>query len=250
MISSVIFAEPLGVESVVVAEELEQVDAGQVAGGVVQAHVLGAGVASGDAARLGVGVPVVDRAVVLDAWVGALPCGLGHAPQQLPRVDALDHLAGAAGQQVELLAFLDGVHELVGDADGVVGVLVLDADDVPAAEVHVEPGVAEGPDLLLLARLGRDELLDVRVVDVEHHHLGRAAGGAAGLDRARGGVGAAHEGHRAAGGAAGGQQLLAGADLGQVDAGAGAALEDQALLPVPLQDRVHGVIHGEDEARA
>src|ERR1700753_2616989 len=50
---------------------------------------------------------------------------------------------------------------------------------------------AGNPALLLLARLGLDELLDVRVVDVEDHHLGRAPGGTAGLDRARRGVGAA-----------------------------------------------------------
>ena len=77
----------------------------------------------------------------------------------------------------------DRPHELVGDADGVVGVLVLDADDVLAAEVHVEARVAQDADLVFLARLGRDESLDVGVVDVEDDHLGRAAGGAAGLDR-------------------------------------------------------------------
>ena len=86
--------------------------------------------------------------------------------------------------QAELVAVLDRAHELVGDADGVVGVLVLDAGDVLAAEVHVEPGVAQRADLVLLARLGLDELLDVGVVDVEDDHLGRAAGGAAGLDGA------------------------------------------------------------------
>ena len=84
MISSLILREPLGVEGVVVAEELEQVDAGQVAGGVVQVEVLRAGVAGGDAARLRVGVPVVDRVVVLDAGVGAVPGGLGDLAEQLP----------------------------------------------------------------------------------------------------------------------------------------------------------------------
>ena len=54
--------------------------------------------------------------------------------------------------------------------------------------------------------------------------------------------------HRAAGGAAGGQQLLGRPDPGQVQAGAGAALEDQPLLAVPVQDRVHRVVDGEDEA--
>src|SRR6185312_14674436 len=162
------FREPRGVEGVVVAQELEQVDAGQVATGVVQVDVLTARVAGADPARLGTGVPVVDGAVVLDAGVGAVPGGLGHAAHQLARVDPLDYLAGAPGQQVELLAFLDRAHELVGDPDRVVGVLVLDADNVLAAQVHVEPGVAEHPHLLFLARLGRDEVGDVRVVHVEH----------------------------------------------------------------------------------
>ena len=90
-----------------------------------------------------------------------------------------------AGPQAELGALLDRAHELVGDAHRVVGVLVLHGGDVLAAEVHVEAGVAQRADLVLLARLGLDELLDVGVVDVEHDHLGRAAGGAAGLDGAR-----------------------------------------------------------------
>ena len=59
--------EPLGVERVVVPQELQQVEAGQVAGAVVQAHVLRARVGRGDPAGLGIGVPVVDRVVVLDA---------------------------------------------------------------------------------------------------------------------------------------------------------------------------------------
>src|SRR5437588_5854365 len=106
-------------------------------------NILTARIAGGYAARFGAGVPVVDRAVVLDAGVGALPRRLRHRPEQPSGVDALDDLAAAAGQQVELLAFVHRAHELVGDAYGVVGVLVLDADDVLSAQVHVEPGVAE-----------------------------------------------------------------------------------------------------------
>ena len=40
------------------------------------------------------------------------------------------------------------------------------------------------------------------------------------------------------------------ADAGEVEAGAGAALEDEALFLVPVQDRVHRVVDGQDEARA
>ena len=125
---------------------------------------------------------------------------------------------GSARAQPEVGALLDRAHELVGDADGVVRVLVLDAGDVRAAEVHVETGVAQHADLVLLARLGLDELLDVGVVDVEDDHLRRAPGRAAGLDRAGRGIGAAHEADRAGRGAAGGQQFLRRADAREVQA--------------------------------
>ena len=151
-------------------------------------------------------------------------------------------------RSAELRAGLDGLHELVVHADRVVGVLVLDGGDVVAAQVHVEARVAQRADLLLLLHLGLDEGLDVRVVDVEDDHLGRAAGGATGLDGAGGGVGAAHEGDGTGGVAAGGEQLLGGADAGEVQAGAGAALEDHPLFLVPVEDRLHGVVDGEDEA--
>ena len=248
MITSTALANSVGVEGVVVLEELQQVQRRQVARGVVERHVLRARVGRGDPAGLGVGVPVVDRVVVLQARVGALPRGLGDLAEQLAGVDGLDDLAGLAAAQAEVGAVLDRAHELVGDADRVVGVLVLHGGDVGAAEVHVEAGVAQRADLVLLARLGLDELLDVGVVDVEHDHLGRTTGRAAGLDGARGRVGAAHEGDRAGRRAAGGEQLLGGADAGEVEAGAGAALEDEALLLVPVQDRVHRVVDREDEA--
>ena len=113
-----------------------------------------------------------------------------------------------------------------------------------------KPASRERTRLALLDRLAPDELLDVGVVGVEDHHLGGAAGLAARLDRAGRRVGAAHEAHRARRGAAALEVLLRRADARQVDAGARAALEDVALFPVPVEDRVHRVVDREDEARA
>ena len=87
------------------------------------------------------------------------------------------------------------------------------------------------------------------MVDVEHDHLGRAARLATRLDRPGGRVGAAHERHRPGGVAALGQLLLRGAQPREVDARPGAAAEDDALTPDPVEDRVHRVLDREDEAR-
>ena len=98
MMTSTAFANSAGVEGVVVLEELQQVQRRQVAGGVVERHVLRARVGRGDPAGLGVGVPVVDGVVVLQARVGALPRGLADLAEQVAGVDGLDDLAGAAGR--------------------------------------------------------------------------------------------------------------------------------------------------------
>ena len=66
----------------------------------------------------------------------------------------------------------------------------------------------EGGDLLLLLHLPVDELLDVRMVGVDDHHLGRAARGAARLDRARGAVADLEEAHQAGRLAAAGELLV------------------------------------------
>src|SRR5690606_33986405 len=227
-----------------------QVQRGQVAAGVVQVHVLRARVRRGDPTGLRARVPVVDRVVVLQTGVGAFPRRPRHLLEQLTGVDLFDDLAGGAGPQAELAARLHRAHELVGDAHRVVGVLVLHRRDVRATQVHVEPGVPQGLDLQLLAGLGLDELLDVRVVDVQHHHLGGPSGRATRLDGPRGRVRATHEGDRAGRGTAGAEQLTRRPDPGQVQASAGAALEDQALFLVPVEDRLHVVVDREDEAGA
>src|SRR3972149_9728461 len=102
---------------------------------------------------------------------------------------------------------------------------------------------------MLLVGLAPDELLDIGVIDVEDDHLGRAPGLAPGLDRARGGVGAAHEAHGAGGVATLRERLLRGAELVEVDPGAGAAAEDDPFLADPVEDRLHRVLDREDEAR-
>src|ERR1700758_2328379 len=66
-----------------VGGELEQVQAGQVAGGIVQEHVFAAGIAGVDSGRVLRRVPTIYGGVVLHAGIAAVPGGLGNHPHQV-----------------------------------------------------------------------------------------------------------------------------------------------------------------------
>ena len=230
-------------------EELHQVEAGEVAGGVVEEHVLRAGIAGVDAAGVLAGVPLVDDGVVLHAGVAALPGGFGDLGHDVAS------LVGGVGRAVldglggEIAIAFYGAHEFVGDADGVVGVLEEDAGvGLTVRTGAVVAGLDEGPRLGFLLALALDEVDDVRVLDVEDDHLGGATGFATGLDDAGKGVKAAHEAEGAAGGAAAGEQFLRSANGGEICAGAGAPLEEHAFSFGEGEDGVERVLNGVDEA--
>ncbi|CAB4623204.1 unannotated protein [freshwater metagenome] len=239
----------LDVERVGVVEEREQVEAGKVAGRIVDVHVFRARVRTVDATRVGRGVPMVDRGVELHAGIGAFPCCLRDLTHQIAGLHGLDDRTVVHGTQMPIGVVDDRLHELVGDPDGVVGVLVLDRGDVGAIEIHVEAGVAQRTGLLLFTALAPDELFDVGMIDVEDDHLGGATGLATRLDGSGRSIGATHEAHGTRSGSAALQVFLRGTDAGEVDAGSRAALEDRAFLDVPVEDRAHAILDREDEAR-
>ena len=193
-------------------------------------------------------VPAVDRRVVLHAGIAADPRRVGDLRHEVARPVRLVGLAREDFLRLPLAVLLDGLHELVGHADRVVGVLVEDRRIRLAVERAVVAGVDQRPGLLLFVRLGEDELLDVGVVDVQDDHLRGAARLAARLDRAGEGVEALHEGEGAGGGAAGGERLVRAADRREVRARARAVLEEHALGLGEAEDRVHRVAAGVDEA--
>ena len=177
--------EALHVELVVLVEERQQVHGGQIAGRVVEVHIFAARVAAVDAARHRRRVPAVDGGVVLQARVGALPGRVGDLAEQVAGGHGPDDRAVRARRQLPVAPVDHGLHELVGHPHRVVGVLVLGRVAVGTVEVHVEAGVTQDAGLALLDRLAPDEVLHVRVVDVEDDHLGGAARLATRLDRCR-----------------------------------------------------------------
>ncbi|CAB4767870.1 unannotated protein [freshwater metagenome] len=172
------------IEDVVIAKELQQVDGCKVACRVVDVHVFAAWVGTVDAARCMRGVPLVDGGVELQAWVGAFPRGGGNLAPQVAGTNAANWCTILNGLVRPVAIFLDCVHELVGDAHRVVGVLVLDGERVFAIEIHVEAGVAQCTCLLLFAGLAPDELFNVWVIHVQDDHLRCTTCLATGLDGA------------------------------------------------------------------
>ena len=69
------------------------------------------------------GVPAVDGGVVLHAGIAALPGGFGHLVQQFARAEFFGGLAVVDVARPPVAIVFDGLHEFVGDAHGVVGVL-------------------------------------------------------------------------------------------------------------------------------
>jgi hypothetical protein len=95
------------VERPVLAAELHQVQGRQVAGRVVQEHVLRARVGGVDPAALGrAGVPVVDGGVVLDARIGRGPGGIADLVPQLLGLERLGVLPSVRRGQVPVAVVL------------------------------------------------------------------------------------------------------------------------------------------------
>src|SRR6185503_8468112 len=190
--------ETIGVERAVGFAELHEVNAGQVAGRVVQEHVLAARIRRVDAAAVRAGVPAVDRRVVLHAGIAAVPRTIGHAVHDLAgRVGraGLLRIGDPVGRPIFVL--LDGLHEVVGDADRDVRVLEHDRAVGLAVEVRLVAALLnEDASLLFFLPLALDEFHHVWMPDFDGLHLRAAATLATALYYGCNLVVDAHEGER------------------------------------------------------
>ena len=116
-----------------------QVQRGQVAGRVVEEHVLGARVRGVDRRGVRAGVPVVDRGVELHAGIAADPGGAGHLPIRSRALIGLHRPAGRHRAGVQSPSLSTARMNSSVDAHRVVG--VLEEHRIVGAARHVELAV-------------------------------------------------------------------------------------------------------------
>ena len=189
-------------------------------------------------------MPLVDGGVELHSGIAAEPGGLGDLVHDLARLVAVDGLVVLDGVGVVLLVVFVGAHELVADADGVVGVLKEDRrKGLGVRPGAVVAGLDEGVGLLLLFGFALNEINNIWMVGVHDGHLGRAPRLAAGFDDPGKGVEATHEAQGAGGRAAAGDRLFAGAQRTEVGAGAGAEFEEQRFGARQFHNAGHRILN-------
>ena len=140
--------ERIDIELSVLTEEPDEIQRRQIAGGVVEEHVLGTRIGGVDATVRGAGMPLVDGVVVLEAGVGALPGGEGDIVPEFCRRDLSRNLTVGAVDERPISVDLEGAKEGIGDADAIVGVL----------SRHGVVGVRVPVGVVLFDRIGPDAL--------------------------------------------------------------------------------------------
>ena len=185
--------------------------------------------------EIGFGIPVGVICLELDLGI-ALTRELDHALDIVLR----DH--GAACGDDRLLQALVGARlEPVVAADSLV---MAGGHDFAHMQLRELRAGNQCRHLLLLDDLPVDIGLDVRMVDIDCHHLRGAAGCATRLDGAGGAVADAKEAHQAGGTAAAGQALAFAADAAEVRAGARTVFEQARLADPQIHDAalVHQIV--------
>ncbi len=188
--------------------------------------------------------------VVSNCMPGSPHCHVASAISlhQIARPIAVFLLAGMDRLRPEIPIFHHRFHELIRRAHGIIRVLEEDR----AVSVAIERGIVTRFDqrvrLLLFLRFAPDKPLDIRVIDIEDHHLGRAPRLAAGFDHARERIEALHEGERSAGPPAAGENRVFFAQRRKVRARARAPLEQHAFGLRQVENRFERILHRNDEA--
>ncbi len=221
--------EPLPVEGPGLGgvEEVRDVDRAEVAGFVGMERLFAAGIGRPDRAEASGRIAPVDPVDEDEPGIAHRPGRFDEETEDLARflrpvLPALVRVADGVGA-----VLLQGAHELVGHGDGDVEV-----GQAPAVPLH------------------GDELLDVRVVDPQDADIGAPPGPAL-LDGLGRGVDDPEERDRARGDALGlADEASPGPERAEIEAGPAAFLVDEGRVLDRVEDGVHRILDGQDEAGA
>ena len=172
-------AEVLNLKDLLVSltQKRHQVQAGQVAGRVIQEHVFRTRVAGVDSSGSLDRIPAVDGAVVLNAGITTKMRRFCHFPKQVIGLVGLESNTPCDRSGIPRSVRLGRAHERILHTNRVIR--VLEIDRVVGAARYIEATVVaridQRPGLFLFIRLAMDELSNVGVLRVEDHHLGRSA---------------------------------------------------------------------------
>ena len=115
----------LDIETKVVVQVVQQVDAGKVTGRVIEVHVFAAWVTAVDSAGVWCRVPRVYHRIELHARVGAAPRCFGKLAEYVPSLDRTYRFTSTHSFQIPIAVSFNCLHKLVGYPHRVVCVLVL-----------------------------------------------------------------------------------------------------------------------------
>src|SRR5207248_1432339 len=230
--------------------ELHQVQRSQIAGGVVEKDVFRTGI--GRVNRLGAfaGVPFLNGAIVLHAWIATNPSAFGNLVQQCVGIFFMQRFAGRDRTGPPFASVKRGLHEFVAGPNGEVLVLIHDAAVSIAIVRTVIALFNERPGLLFFLLLGIDEFFDVAMPIAQRIHLCGATGFAAGFDDVGDLIVNLEKRHGAAGASSAAEFFFAGANGTQISASARAVFEEHRLAVSQAHDVFHVVLDGLNEAGA
>src|ERR1700674_801408 len=145
-------------------------------------EVLAAGITCANTSTSWACVPRINDVIVLDSRICARPrCACNLIPE-ISRADRAGHLPIRPPSKVPRSVVEHCVNESVRNAHGVVGVLARNRLISLALVRTIEARSNQSCRLFLLVHLPIDELVDIRVIHIEHDHLRGAASCAAALD--------------------------------------------------------------------
>ena len=194
--------------------ELQQIDRRQIARRVVEEHVFTARITRIDSSAFWARVPSIDCRIELDTRVCTVPCSFVDLSPKFSRIERLRNFAIGTANEIPISVGVYGVHELVAESYGVVGILTAHGVIRFTVEVIIQfqaesicncmlrfaqllHSFDQRSNLNFLADFPIYKRFDIRMIDIEAAHLCSSSSCPSRLDRSCGTVADLEETHQA-----------------------------------------------------